>query len=129
MIKKIALIIFLFFTTFSFAQTKKEKVYDITQGIIKKFENHRYDSISQLFDSTMLRHLSGTRLGEVWENLPNQFGEFDAFEKTNIDTVPGFYISQTLLQYKNLKLSMSISFNDELQIAGFYFYPKYEYSP
>ena len=106
MIKKIATIILLFITTFSFAQTKKEKVYAITQKIISNFENNQYDSISQLFDSTMLRQLSGTRLGEVWENLPNQFGDFDAFGKTNIDTVPGFYVSQTIIQYKKLKISM-----------------------
>ena len=129
MIKKLVALTLIFVSTFSIAQTPKEKVYDITRGIIKKLENRQYDSISQLFDSTMLRQLSATRLGEVWESLPNQFGEFDTIGKTNIDTVPGFYISQTLIQYKKLKLSMSISFNNELQIGGFYFYPKYIYSP
>jgi uncharacterized protein len=129
MIKKFATLVFIFTSFSSFSQTPKEMVYNMTKGIIKNFENNQYDSISKLFDSTMLRQLSGSRLGEVWENLPNQFGKFDSFGKTNIDTVPGFYISQTLLQYKKLKLSMSISFNSEYQIAGFYFYPKYTYSP
>ncbi len=129
MIKKVATIIFLFITTFSFAQTNKEKIYSITQKIIANLENHHYDSISQHFDTAMLRQISGTQLGEAWENLPNQFGDFDAFGKTIIDTMQGYYTSQSILQFKKTKLLMSISFNGNFGIAGFYFLPKYDYSP
>ena len=128
MIKKATTLFLLFLSLFSFAQSNKEKVFNYTQQIISQLENHHYDSISQQFDSTMLRQMNGESLGEAWESLINQFGDFDSFGKTNIDTTPGFYLSQTIVQYKKLKLLLSISFNDRFQIAGMFFYPKYNYT-
>jgi fermentation-respiration switch protein FrsA (DUF1100 family) len=125
--RKTVVAIFLICSVISYAQNNKEKTFLLTQDIIHHLENQQYDSIAAHFDSTMLRQMDGEKLKEAWEILPYHFGDLVAFQKITIDTLPGFIISLTPIQFKNAKLVMSLSFNAKLEIAGLYFRPKYTY--
>lgn len=82
-----------------------------------------------MFDSTLTRELDADRIEQIWEMLPQQFGEFSAIDKTTIDTLPGLWLTQTVLLFKKAKMSLDISFNAQQQIAGLFIKPVSGYTP
>jgi len=112
-----------------FSQVDREKSFQLTIDFIRQLQNRNFDSISFQFDSVMSRQFDSVRLKEVWEYLPVQYGEIRHFGKTSIDTLPGFTVSVTPIQFEKIKLAVIISFDHAHKIAGLYFRPRDSYIP
>lgn len=129
MMQKLTVLIFIILSFQLKAQTSKEKAYQLTLDIIRQYEDGNFDSIYAHFDSVTSRQISKEQFETTCESLPAQLGEFVSFNNISIDTLSGFMLSLTTMNFKNAKIAMSITFNSKLKIAGFYFRPKNSYTP
>lgn len=129
MMKNILFCIFLFYTVLSFAQSKKEMVYAIALKQNNYIETNQFDSVTKCFSPFLKNQLSTEKLAEICKLLPYQFGKFDSIEKTDVDTLPGFYTTTTLFKFRHSKIALFISFDNDLKISVFDFRKNYQYIP
>ncbi|MFI5221249.1 MAG: DUF3887 domain-containing protein [Bacteroidia bacterium] len=128
MSKNFLLFSFVFFSVSGFSQSNKEKIYERSQKIISQLKTKNYDHLTEGFDSSLLQTLSSKQIANQWEMYDKHFGSFGYFGQTNIDTISGFYLSQTIIRYSNnAKMEFRIMFNSKLEIISLQFYPQFGY--
>jgi uncharacterized protein len=85
--------------------------------------DHEYDSAYVCFDKTVQDKLPVEKLKEVWSGFDKQFGQLTDHSKMNFEKQKGYETIITTLVWEKTSLDMTLSFNKEKKIVGFFFKP------
>lgn len=88
-------------------------------ALLDRLDAGEYESARELFDDAMSNALSAAQLGQVWESLPAQIGEFRGRGELRHMTTGAYETVIIPLTYGDTVLDANVTFDDQQRIAGF----------
>jgi len=95
----------------------------ISNKFLHHLIDHEYDSAYAFFDKSVQEKLSVEKLKEVWSGFDKQFGQLTDHSKRSFEKQKEYEIIITTLVWEKTALNMTLSFNKEKKIVGFFFKP------
>ncbi|MDR1169942.1 MAG: peptidoglycan DD-metalloendopeptidase family protein, partial [Prevotellaceae bacterium] len=109
-------LLFLLLTVYSKAQTVKTNYNTETKSFVENYNSRNYDSIFMAFSDEMKKALPLNEAINFFKNLQSQAGKIINYELTEYNTV--FYLYK--MTFEKDVFNVSISYNEQLNIQGFY---------
>lgn len=88
-------------------------------ALLDRLDAGEYERARELFDDAMSQALSAEQLGQVWESLPAQIGEFQGRGELRHMSAGGYEAVIIPLTYGETVLDANVTFDDQQRIAGF----------
>lgn len=89
--------------------------------VIGYLNDEDYEKVTNMGDAKMNTPELTAKLKEAWSFVKIEFGEFVAYDDFNYASQDGLGVVIAVVSYENNKVQFTISFNQELELAGIYF--------
>lgn len=98
----------------------EEELKKASEEIINNFNKKECDEIISRGNEAMSAPGIEEQLEEVWNVVDDKLGEFKSITKVVIQDINGEALVTSFSEFENGKANFEISFNEEMQMTGFY---------
>jgi uncharacterized protein len=93
------------------------------QLLVELLAREEHEQATGMFDAKMAEVLPADQLGEIWQSLLVQAGDFEGILGTRTGTRQGYRLVFVTLAFARATLDAQIAFDDADQVAGLFFVP------
>ncbi|MFA9556331.1 DUF3887 domain-containing protein [Evansella sp. AB-rgal1] len=101
---------------------KEAKRVELAENFISLITEGDFEAATEHFDETMSDELPPEVLEELWESFQNQFGSFLEQKYLRTEATENYQVVFIQGLFEGTEAEFSITFDEELQIAGFFVY-------
>ncbi|BBJ27248.1 esterase EstD [Athalassotoga saccharophila] len=96
---------------------------DIVKGLIQDFVSGNFTIAESLFTDQMKQALPPSKMKEVWNQIENQFGQFESIEGIKISQSGEYTVFDLFSKFQKSYLDILVTVDKNSKVAGLFFRP------